>query len=260
MSIREDRPGDDADADLAQPGAGRSRNRRRRAAVAGAAGLAALVGVGAVVLATRDDDAVTRDTSAVAPIVVPSVATPSAEPTVEIDSVPGESVAASPAATASASRAAVRQTPAPRPTTQVPERVRKEIEEAREKASREGHPLQRALTTPPRASVQSADSLVEETRPLPDGGTMRITSARYDLSGQREMLLAADNGKPAGAARCTQNLRFAQNTKPIQRPNTLLCWRLTEDRSVVVLTVSRSNEPAQAQTLNALDAQWNRLG
>ena len=99
----------------------------------------------------------------------------------------------------------------------------------------------------------------EETRPLADGGTMRVISARYDLSGRPEMLWAADDGTPAGSARCTQNFRFAQGQKPAVRKNMLLCWRNTTDRSVVVLAVSHTGAPNNAQVLNVLDTQWDRL-
>ena len=250
MSSREDPPGavTAPRSDAAARSAG-GRKRRRTMAVAGAAGLAAVVGVGAALLATRDD-AEPQDTGA----MVATSRVPTA-PTAQIDAVPGAEVAPP-----GPSRAAVPRTPAPRPATQMPERVRKEIEQAREKAARDGYPLQRPLTTPPGMAAQNTESYTEQTRPLIDGGTMRIISARYDLSGQREMLWAADQGKPAGAARCTQNFRFAQNDKPAVRPTMLLCWRITDDRSVVVLSVAPNGRPAQTQTLNALDTQWDRLG
>ena len=259
MSIREDRPDAEGDAGRPQPQA--TRKRHRTIAAAGAAGLAAVVGVGAVLLATRDDDSVTRDTAAPAPVVVASPAV-TVEPTAEIDSIPGASLGPSPSQAAvspAASRSASARTPASRPTAESPQRVREEIEQARKQAARDGYPLRRALTPSPGAA-RNAAAVSEETRPLLGGGTMRVISAKSDLSGQQEMLWAADQGKPAGSARCTQNFRFAQNDKPAVRPTMLLCWRITDERSVVVLSVAPNGAPAQTQTLNALDTQWDRLG
>jgi hypothetical protein len=139
--------------------------------------------------------------------------------------------------------------------------VRAEVDAARSRAAKAGQPLQRPLTASasPKIGAAEADSLVEEERPLPDGGTLRISSARYDLSGQGRMLWAADSGTAAGAARCTQNFRFAQGQRPAVRKNMLLCWRNTADRSVVVLAVTRADPPNTAQVLNVLDTQWDRL-
>ncbi|GAB2617317.1 hypothetical protein Aab01nite_30560 [Paractinoplanes abujensis] len=233
------------------------RNRHRKLAVAGATGLVVVAGVGAVLLTNSDDTTALPRLDAAPPIVVPT-----SEPTSAAAPSLTAAVAVPSAAVASADSASSRTTKSATPTTPAVDQgtVRKEIETARAKAAREGHPLQRPITAPPPAVLKNADSLVEETRDLPDGGTMRIVSARYDLSRQREMLLAADEGKPAGGARCTQNIRFAQGAKPTMRPNMLLCWRITEDRSVVVLSVSRGADPAQTRTLNALDTTWDRLG
>ncbi|MEU4241237.1 hypothetical protein [Actinoplanes sp. NPDC026619] len=220
--------------------------RNRKIAVGAAAALAVVIGGGAYLIGSRDGDTVTENTNAIAPV---EPATPAAS-----SAAPATTVGARP-------KAAAKRTPSPQVTTTDPAKVRRQIEAARSKAAAEGHPLQRPLTTPPRPHIaaENVDSYTEETRPLADGGTLRIVSARYDLSGQREMLWAADSGTEAGAARCTQNFRFAQGQKPAVRKTMLLCWRNTADRSVVVLAVGRAETPDTTQVLNVLDTQWNRL-
>ena len=238
------------------------RKQRTRLAVAGAGVLAVVAGGGAYLLAGGDDRAVTQETGAIAPVIVPSSLDPSPA------AVPPASVSASPASPASASPATASASPAPKAaqkpkparTTADPERVRDEINAARAKAAREGYPLQRPLATPSQAPVRNAQSLVEETRELDGGGTMRIISAKYDLSGQRERRWAADEGKPVGGARCTQNFRFAEGGKASVRPTMLLCWRTSEARSVVVLTVVKAGSPPVTKSVNALDTQWGKLG
>jgi hypothetical protein len=217
----------------------------RKIAIGATAALAVVIGGGAYALGTRDDDTVTQVTTADAPLVTPASA------------APGPSAA--PFGTRS--KAAVKRSPSAGRTSPDPAQVRREIEAARSTAAKDGYPLQRPLSAAPqpRIGAEDARTYVEETRPLPDGGTMRIMSARYDLSGQREMLWAADTGTEAGAARCTQNFRFARGQTPRVRKTMLLCWRNTADRSVVVLAVARTDAPDTTQVLNVLDTQWNRL-
>jgi len=135
--------------------------------------------------------------------------------------------------------------------------VRKQIMAAREKAAKDGIPLQRPLTAP-KLQVHDASSYAEESRPLPGGGTMRIMSARYDLSGQKEMLWAADQGSRHGDVRCTQNFHFSSTGKAAVRPTMLLCWRTSAARSVVVLTVAK--KPSAADSAGVIDQRWNQLG
>jgi hypothetical protein len=87
---------------------------------------------------------------------------------------------------------------------------------------------------------------------------MRITSARYDLSGRGEMLWAADSGRPVGDAHCTQNFHFIQNGRATLRPTMLLCWRTSDERSVVVLSVGR--KPSTLDSAGVIDEQWAKLG
>jgi hypothetical protein len=89
---------------------------------------------------------------------------------------------------------------------------------------------------------------------------MRIMTAKGDLSGQREMLWAADGGKPVGDARCTQKFHFSANGEAAVRPTMLLCWRTSAARSVVVLSIAKQGRPSQAASVAMIGRQWDSLG
>jgi hypothetical protein len=120
--------------------------------------------------------------------------------------------------------------------------------------------VQRPLTAAPHA-MNAAAAYQEQNRTMSDGsGTMRIISAKGDLSGEQEMLWVTGDGEPAGGgASCTQKFRFAQNTEPAVRPTMLLCWRISESRSVIVLAVSKE-KPSRKETVSTLTSQWEKLG
>ena len=59
-----------------------------------------------------------------------------------------------------------------------------------------------------------------------DHHTLRIVSARGDLTGQRELKWAADAGHLVGTARCTKNFRIGTQPSASVKPTMLLCWRL----------------------------------
>ncbi|GAA0538545.1 hypothetical protein GCM10010172_19770 [Paractinoplanes ferrugineus] len=218
--------------------------RNRQIAIGAATALVVVVGGGAFLVGSRADDSAPRDADAIGPAATaPAGNVPAPEPQASTPPVSGTRAGAA------------RRTRSPEPA------VRTEVDAARSRAAAAGNPVQRPLTpsAQPKIAAAAVDSLVEEERPLPGGGTLRIKSARYDLSGQGELLWAADGGTPAGGALCTQNFRFAQGQKPAVRANMLLCWRTTADRSVTVLAVTPEEVPNSAQVLNVLDTQWDRL-
>ncbi|MCY1145361.1 hypothetical protein OWR29_45795 [Actinoplanes sp. Pm04-4] len=252
MSIRDDETS----------GANGDRDRRRKLAVTGAAGLAVVAGVGTVLLINRDDPA-PPDLGAAAPIVAESSASDSTPPPTS-PAPPSPSASAGPMAKADAVPAettpAASKTPAATTQATTDEKTRKKIEAARSKAAAAGFPVQRPLTPAPGVAVENLASYRTQSRTLASGGMMRIYSAKGDLSNQREMLWAADEGEPAGDARCTQKFRFAQNATPAVRPSMLLCWRITDSRSVVVLTTAKKGTPSIPQSVKAIDTQWNKVG
>ena len=86
-------------------------------------------------------------------------------------------------------------------------------------------------------------------------GSIRVTTARADLTGRADLLPAGDGGTPAGDARCTRNLRLGGAGARVM-PAVLLCWRTSATRSVITLATGR---PTIAGSLAVLDREWARL-
>jgi len=220
-------------------------NRRRKLVLLGVAGLAAVLGAGAYVITAQLLDhrnaTTTSDTGALAPMITPASETPA--------ETPQASMAASP----SASVAPPSATPSPSPSSSVDDEIRK----AREKAAKDGFPLQRPLTAGPHAE---SGPVSERSVARPDGGSLRIITAKFDLSGQRELLWAADRGKVVGDARCTQKFHFSDTMKPAVQRNLLLCWRTSAERSVATVMVDLTGKPSTAESLLIIDREWAKLG
>lgn len=233
--------------------------RRNRLAVISAA-TAVVLGGGAYLFTSqmgdRDGGTVTGDAGALAPAATPPTVPPLPPP-----AAPGAPSSAGPSSigpSSAGSRSASKRARATQTTRAAdPAEVRKQIDKARQKAAADGIPLQRPLAAAA-APAHDADSYTEQSRSLIGGGTMRIMSARYDLSGQREMLWAADRGHQVGDARCTNNFHFSATGVASVRPTMLLCWHTSDDRSVVVLTVSKN--PSMADSAGVIDKRWKELG
>ncbi|HEU4347088.1 MAG TPA: hypothetical protein VFR35_04790 [Actinoplanes sp.] len=281
-------PSDDRAPEVPAEQNGRSR-RRKRAALA-AAGLAAILSAGVYAAATHvvdhRDASVTEDVALrpVAPFAPGSPAVSSssgAAASSGASSGVASSGASSGASSAGASSGAssssgAAQSAAPakagkpggtatvRPADPDPapskKSVAQEIADARAAAARDGHPLQRPLTAAPGAAAAIGPVTVTNQGSLKTGGTMRVVSARYDLTGQRELLWAADRGKPVGSARCTQNFRFSNDAAPKERPSMVLCWRTSASRSVLTVAVASQGRPAAAKSVAVIDRRWAELG
>jgi hypothetical protein len=238
--------------------------RRNRLAVISVAA-AAVLGGGAYLVTSRagdrDGGTVTGDTGALAPPAtspLPSPPSVALSPETPSSAAPAAAVPASAAPASAAPPPASRRATVARPTRAAgTAEVRRQIDAARQKAAEDGIPLQRPLVASTAAPAHDADSYAEQSRRLAGGGTMRIISARYDLSGQREMLWAADRGHPVGDVRCTNNFHFSATGVATVRPTMLLCWRTSDDRSVVVLTVAKN--PSGADSAGVIDKRWNEL-
>jgi hypothetical protein len=248
----DDRPGDDG---VYRSEPNRRPTTRRLRIAAGVTGLAALLGGGAYLItdriADRDDSAATQDVGALAPVapaapvqpsvvLSPSVATPSASPT---PATPSPTPSAAPAAS-------------PKRSPDAPA-VREQIQAARDAAAKDGFPLQRPL---PQKGKMVAESEVSTRTEQTSEGTIRISTARADLSGQQDQLLAADNGTPVGHARCTDKVRFSAGAAPREVPSLLLCWRTSSKRSVVTLAVAKKGRPATTASAATIDREWSKLG
>jgi hypothetical protein len=242
-----------------QPAGKRPAGRRRAIVVGGAAGLAAVLGGGAYLVTSvlpGPDATVAQD---IRPIV-PAEQSVSAQPTAgasESATASGSAAAASPSSATTARSG--KPSTSPSPTAEDEAAVRKKVMAAREAAAKDGVPLQRPLTPSP-ATMRALADVKETSRSLPGGGIMRVISTKGDLSGQREMLWAADAGRPVDGARCTQRFHFSPNGPAVVRPTMLLCWRISAGRSVVVLTIDRQNRPSSAESAAEIDRQWQKLG
>jgi hypothetical protein len=150
-----------------------------------------------------------------------------------------------------------RPEPKPAPTERDPGQVRREIEEAREKAAADGVRLQRPL----KQDATRAGGVVNERTERTANGSIRVISARHDLSGQREMRFAGDEGKPVGkGVTCTNRMRFAEGTPATVRPTALLCWRVSKERSVVTMAVAPKGKPSAAASVAVISKEWAALG
>jgi hypothetical protein len=224
---------------------------RRSRTVAGIAGLAAIVGAGAYLttslLAGGDSD-----TAQDLRVVTPAADSPSVSPPTGAASAPTTAVSSAASAPAATSKATT-------PAKVNPDTVRQEIMAARKAAEKDGFPVHRPLKEQTgHAAASGATS--ETTRRLPGGGTMRITTAAYDLSGRRPLSWAADDGKDANGSKCTQKFHFSEGDPGTKRPTMLLCWRTSERRSVAVLSVDPDGKPSVVDSTAVVDREWKKLG
>ncbi|GAA4590280.1 hypothetical protein BJY16_009184 [Actinoplanes octamycinicus] len=109
------------------------------------------------------------------------------------------------------------------------------------------------------ASLAALDRQVTERTETTRDGSIRITTARYDLTGQGRLALVADQGTMAGSAHCTNRVRPAAGATATERPNLLLCWRTSPTRSVVTLAVNRSGRPAASGSVAVIEREWAAL-
>lgn len=147
--------------------------------------------------------------------------------------------------------------PEPGPTPSQSMTVDERIKAARAAAAKDGHPVQRALTPAP--GIQAASDVVERNEKVKNG-SLRIITARSDLTGQRELMWAADKGKRVGEAMCTQNFKFANNQTPSIRQNMLLCWHTSPKRSVATVLVDYGGHPSAAKSTAIIRREWAELG
>ena len=223
----------------------RRAQRRRQIGVA-VVGAAAVLSGGAYAVTTllaHRDSTVTGEAEALAPMVTPATRMP----------VPPATMPARGPRPASLS--AVRQSSRPSPTpvpTLMPDR-----EVAAAQVSR----LLAAPRTVPSDGVAAAGEVitVANERGL-DGSAIRVVSARYDLTGGGRRLIAADDGRPAGVARCTQNFRIGGGPVAQTRSAVLLCWRVSAGKSVVTVATREEGRPAAVASVAVIERVWGLLG
>ncbi|WP_436527530.1 hypothetical protein [Actinoplanes sp. HUAS TT8] len=139
------------------------------------------------------------------------------------------------------------------------------------RASRTTHPAQAAKRAPsPTPSVLASapsataaafpQAMVTRRVETVRNGTVRVSSARFDLTGQSDLLLAADAGHDEGdGVRCTSRVRFAASEPVTDRDGLLLCWRTSDDRSVVTMAVAAQGAPDPQDSILIIDQEWATL-
>jgi len=231
---------------------------RRRQAIVGTVGLAAVLGVGAYVVTAQftDQDEATSSAPVVTPALEPPVPEqPASEQPNPEPPVPNET-ATSAAASSVPPKKATEQPARPSPSRSLT--VDEKIKEARRAAARDGYDIKRPVTAAP--NVKIASGPVSERSEKRPNGSLRVISAKHDLTGQRELLWAADKGRPVGDATCTQTFRFSNNVKPSVRPNMLLCFRTSATKSVVTVLVSSDGKPSRKESAAIIAREWAKLG
>ena len=230
-------------------------HRRRKQAIAGAVGLAAVLGGGALAAdrMTRDADTVSADVAAPATVAPSSAALSSAAPA---SSVP-PSAAQSPAASSAATPGRASSAPAPAPATTKPKTRAQMIDEAKGAAAKADNVRR---PNPPKIVPADAKVTVTQSGSLAEGGTLKVVSARADLTGQRELGIVADEGRAVGDARCTQNIRFSEGQPAQEKPTLLICWRTSAGKSVYTVSTVRTGRPSAENAVAALNRQWAKLG
>ncbi|MEU4557985.1 hypothetical protein AB0F72_06330 [Actinoplanes sp. NPDC023936] len=216
------------------------------------AGLAAILGAGSYLTTTwivsGDNATETREVTALAP--PPEASTPAESPATE-------SPAPSPSKSPAKSDGAATTSPAPLTS----EEVRKQVMEARAKAAKDGYEVKRALEPGTDVAAPVGEVAVTNEGDPKKGGTLRTISAKYDLTGQREMLWIAGGVKKVGDAECTQKFRFSNEDEPRVRPTMLMCWRTEKTRSVITIAVRPTGgKPDAEKAVAKLDEQWNKMG
>ena len=111
----------------------------------------------------------------------------------------------------------------------------------------------------PQATTAVSDLHQTDTGSLQKGGTVRIVSAKGDLTGQRELSWVAGGISKYQGADCSQTFRFSSNPKPTVKPNLLMCWRTSAEKSVVAVVVDANGKPSKEKAVSALEQRWQSM-
>ncbi|MEU4424075.1 hypothetical protein AB0F81_25890 [Actinoplanes sp. NPDC024001] len=186
------------------------------------------------------------------------------ESSTESQAAPSPGSAASPAASAAVSPSgeSVAASPSPRPSKTPPSLTPSEKErvaKVRESAVLGKVEIKRGLQPRPEAPVDDLQ-IANSGNIKKDRNTMRVVSARGDLTGQRELAWVDGMGEPAGnKILCSQRIRLQNNTKAGVRKNLLLCWRLSKEKSVYTVAVDLDGNPSRRKSVNAILKRWKAM-
>jgi hypothetical protein len=168
---------------------------------------------------------------------------------------PASAPTSSSAAEHSAPSAAVRATTT---ASDAPQTVAERVAAAKAAGAKSGGWIKRPL--PNTNKVTDAEVTVRQIGSLKEArGTMRIVSARQDLTGQRELAWAADKGLPVGDASCTKKIRLSPDAEIREIPTLLLCWRTSAAKSVYIVAVKLNGGPSKQAIVGEIDRVWSKL-
>ncbi|HWS32321.1 MAG TPA: hypothetical protein VN408_06215 [Actinoplanes sp.] len=209
----------------------RSARRRKQALVAVAGAAAVLAGAGFLVTELMNErQAGLPEPAALAPMTAPATTEP----------VPENPVTAptrTPKTTRQAAPVQVSPVPPPPP------------------ASFAEDPGMEPGDVPMYAQPLLADQQIQERTESLESGTIRIVSARRDLTPERLTLISRDEGRTAGrGVRCTTEIRFGTGMPPADS-GVLVCWRTSEGRSVI--TIGQGVDAAESVAV--ISREWLTL-
>ncbi|WP_433791303.1 hypothetical protein [Actinoplanes sp. CA-252034] len=212
--------------------------RHRRRLVAGVAGaLVALAGAGFLVTQLMNEQQPSLpEPAALAPQTTPVTAGSTPEETGPVTRTPKVTRHAAP----------VERSPAP------------SIEASREASPDEAEVRASAALDELRERLRLTERTKVTEQPYEDGA-MQVVSFWRDATGGSLLQRAKDDGTPAGnGVRCTTEIRNGPDRDPA-RPATLMCWRTSATRSVVVVS---SATPAGAEAVSTavslIQSEWPR--
>jgi hypothetical protein len=146
----------------------------------------------------------------------------------------------------------------PAPKERSAKEVREEIDKARAKAKADGFDIQRPLKA--KSGSTKAEEAVSQWTESIKNGTVRVTTARHDLTDSSALLPAGNRGKSVGdGVKCTNKVRFTQDAPATERPTLLVCWRTSSKRSVVTMMATPQGVPSAAPNISIINREWAKL-
>jgi hypothetical protein len=100
---------------------------------------------------------------------------------------------------------------------------------------------------------------VTESGSAKSGSTLRVVSARHDLTGQRELAWVAEKGETVGSARCADRIRLSADAEIREHKTLLLCWRTSATKSVYTVAVKLGGRPSKQASVTEIDRVWSTL-
>jgi hypothetical protein len=220
--------------------------RLRRSVIAGTAGVA-VIGAGAYLITSRVQERPEVARSATGVVVAePSVTAASGMPSTlpPASSAPARVRAAETSASPAATGGAAASTSGAKPLVM----------------GSQDEPRVTQRPIPHKGGVWATDAQVHRSQVTVGHDILRITSARRDLAGQRELSWIPDAGEKVGDASCSNKVRLTAGAPEMVKPTLLLCWRTTAAKSVFVISVNPTGRPSKTAAAAAVDKEWRRMG